>query len=118
MESSCDPEEPVMTGDLFDPRRLARNEDPVESKRAAESVVPSLSALRRQAYELVRDNPGLIARELSAIAGHSDPRTLNRRLGEVEEMRLIRRGESRPCAVTGRHCATWFPAPDPEKEER
>lgn len=94
---------------LFDPRRLARSEDPVESKLAAEEIATSLSALRRHAYELVREHPGLIARELSEIAGHADPRTLNRRLGEVEEMGLIRRGESRPCAVTGRHCATWFP---------
>jgi hypothetical protein len=98
-------------GPLFD-WPLARKTDPGTSWAAARAVEDSceLAGLRRRAVELVTQNPGRIARELSSLAGDSDPRTLNRRLGEVEDMGLVRRGEARRCAVTNKLCATWWPA--------
>lgn len=96
--------------DLDDPRRLARGSDPEESKAAAESVVAELRGQRARVVLLVKAHPGSIARELSGLAGDSDPRTLNRRLGEAEEAGAIRRGDARRCEITGRMCATWWPA--------
>ena len=91
-------------------RPLARSTDPETSHIAAEEITEEgqLVGLRRRAYELVRDNPGRIARELSAIAGDHDARTINRRLGEIERMGLIYRGAEKRCEVTGRLCATWW----------
>lgn len=95
--------------DLFDPKRLARSSDHWTSKRAAEEIVPELSSLRREVLRLVKEYPGSIARELTDIAGHRDERKVGRRLSELERMDLVRRGEERRCAVTGRQCSTWWP---------
>lgn len=96
---------------LDDPSMLARRTDPRTSKLAANEVAETgeLKGLRLRAYLAVQSNPGCIARELSAVLGDNDPRTLNRRLGEVETMGLISRGETRRCKVTGKMCATWWP---------
>jgi len=93
------------------PDPLARNTDPATSHLAAQEIESEgkLAGLRRRAFELVRNNKGKIARELSEIAGDSDARTINRRLGEVEKAGLIYRGKERRCKVTGRMCATWWP---------
>jgi len=99
------------TGNLFDepdPKTLARRTDPVESKQAAAQIVPELEGLRRRTYQMVKLYPGRIARELSELAGDTDFRIIGRRLGEVEKLGLIRRGESRACKHTGRRCATWW----------
>jgi hypothetical protein len=95
-------------GPLFE-LPLARKTDPGTSWAAAREIQPDLSGLRRRAAALVTKYPGRIARELSELAGDGDPRTLNRRLGEVERTGLVRRGVARRCAVTGKLCATWWP---------
>jgi len=100
-------------GPLFE-LPLARKTDPGTSWAAAKSLEPAeLAGLRRRAVALVTKYPGRIARELSELAGDGDPRTLNRRLGEVERMGLVRRGQARRCAVTGKLCATWWPVEVP-----
>ena len=89
-------------------KKLARRGDPWTSKKSAEEIIDSLSALRKRAFDLIKANPGKIARELSDIANDRDERKIGRRLNELEELGLIRRGEERKCAVTGRYCATWY----------
>jgi hypothetical protein len=91
-------------------KQLARRGDPETSKLAAASILDSLTSLQERALALVRENPGRIARELSTIAMDSDPRTVNRRLGELERAGRIRKGEAARCRTTNRMCSTWWVA--------
>jgi len=90
-----------------DPRKLARTTDPATSHAAAREILPDLAGLRRAAVEAVANHPGLTATELSRAVGISDPRVLNRRLGECEKLGVVVRGPVRVCSVTGRSAATW-----------
>lgn len=92
---------------LLDPRRLARRSDPETSHDGAVSIVADLPRLQREALALVRANPNRTASELSQIAGHTDPRRINRRLGELEERGALIRGDARPCSVSGRLAHAW-----------
>ncbi len=92
---------------LRKPAPLARTTDPGTSHAAAREIVPHLAGLRLAAVEAVGRHPGLTATELSRAEGITDPRVLNRRLGECESMGLVRRGPARVCSVTGRSAATW-----------
>lgn len=104
---------------LNDPRRLSRRSDPATSRLAAEHVVEAgdLEAVRLRALRAVREHPGLTARELSAAAGESDERTIGRRLNEIESCGWIKRGAVRPCSLTDRPCATWWPVEDEPAED-
>jgi hypothetical protein len=99
----------LRTTDLLDDlaRPLARTTDPATSKAAAREIVDRLPELQRFALRAVENYPGRTANELSEALGLRDPRTLNRRLGEVEAAGLVRRAAPRRCAVSGRTAATW-----------
>lgn len=92
-----------------DPRALARKEGPAESKLGALDVAGRLGELQLFALEAVRRHPGSTASELAEAEGIGDPRRINRRLGELETLGLLTRGRGRPCRVTGRTAAPWYP---------
>ena len=91
------------------PKKLARRADPETSKEAAEVIVPHLVGLHQWAVECVRKSPGKTSRELAVEYCPTDPRTINRRLGECERLKLVRRGKARTCTVSGRSAAVWYP---------
>lgn len=97
---------------------LARATDPVTSHLAAAEVEGSgaRDAQQRQAARAVRDFPGHTSHELAQASG-MDRYALARRLGEVEARGLIRRGDLRRCAVSGRLVLTWWPVGELEVSE-
>jgi hypothetical protein len=94
----------------IEPRRLARATDPRTSKDAAADVLPRLGELQAFVLQLVKATPGLTSNELARRHHINDPRTVNRRLGELEGLGLVVRGTPRPCDVSGKAAATWEPA--------
>lgn len=99
-------------------RSLARSAGPATSREAAEEIIESGEVLGLQARALVAVQtwPGSTARELSKRLGDGDPRTINRRLGEVEKTGRIRRGTTRRDETTGKNCATWWPVEEGTNE--
>ena len=96
--------------DCPDPAKpLYRRGNPETSREAAESAVPTLGERQRWAAECVRQRPGLTARELAAVYCPDDPKRIDRRLGECEKLRTVRRGDPRTCSRSGRRAATWYP---------
>jgi len=93
----------------FTSTALARNTDPDTSHQAAEDIVVHIGRLQQRARQCVEDWPGHTATELSKLAGDADPRTINRRLGELERKGVVLRGEARRCSHTGKNAATWWP---------
>jgi hypothetical protein len=87
---------------------LARATDPPESHAAAEEIAPKVSAHRTFAVECVRKCPGKTARELGEMFCPDEPGRIWKRVGECAKLGLLRRGESRPCSITGKKAATWF----------
>lgn len=94
----------------MNPEALARADDPETSKEAARSVAGIVSELCEWAARCVRQSPGKTQRELGAIYCPTDPRRIGRRLAECEALGVVRRGEPRPCSVSGRRAETWWPA--------
>ena len=94
--------------DLFSPERLARRTDHENSKAAAREIQGDLKGLRARALALVEAHPGKTARQLSALAGDAELRTVGRRLGELNKLKLVKRGESVRCGTTNRMVATWW----------
>jgi predicted transcriptional regulator len=89
-------------------KRRARATDPETSKLAAAHVTGHLGDIQRWALEIVKAYPGSTASELADVKGIGDPRQINRRLPELEELGRVRRGEARECQITGRKAATWY----------
>lgn len=90
---------------------IARRSDPATSKAAAADVTAS-GARDRQVNAVaaaVRRWPGKTSNELGAIAGDMDRYVAARRLPEAEKIGLVRRGEARVCAVSGKRAITWWP---------
>jgi hypothetical protein len=94
----------------IEPRRFARSTDPSTSHAAAADVLPRLGELQAFVLQLVKATPGLTSNELAREHQINDPRTVNRRLGELEGLGLVVRGGPRPCAVSGKAAASWEPA--------
>ena len=90
---------------------LARATDPDTSHEAAEWIMQRLGGLHKWAYKIVSKYPGGTSSEMSVAAGEVTNHRLSRRLGELEKMGLVVRGDARVCRVTGRKAATWRPAP-------
>jgi predicted transcriptional regulator len=88
--------------------KLRRNTDPETSHEAAEHIVKHLGDIQRWVLEIVKQYPGSTASELADAKGIGDPRHINRRLSELEEIGRVRRGEARECQITGRKAATWW----------
>jgi hypothetical protein len=87
---------------------LWRRSDPPTSRAAGREIRGKLAHLHRVALDLVERFPGRTGQELSALAEIGDPRTINRRLGELEKFGRLVRGEPRACEITGRAAATWW----------
>lgn len=92
-----------------DARQLARRTDPETSKLSAQETVHDVAGLQSRAADAVARWPGRTGRELTVLLDDTSDRTVGRRLSEIEKKGLVRRGASRPCRVTGRQAATWFP---------
>lgn len=90
---------------------LARNTDPEESHAGAEDVRQRIAEVRREALEAVQKHPGMTAVEICLKEDIQDPRRINRRLGELEAMGLVRREHGHRCRVTGRSAARWYFVP-------
>jgi hypothetical protein len=89
---------------------LARTSGPSTSRESAESLRGSaaLAEAQRLALALVRQYPGSTAAELSRLAGHADPRRVNRRLSELARAGLAFTCGTKPDPDTGRACHRWF----------
>lgn len=86
---------------------LHRSGSPATSAEGAAYILPKLKDRQVRAFRFVQKNPGKTATELSNIAEDRDPRTIGRRLNELEKLGLITRCKARPCSSTGRNAATW-----------
>lgn len=110
--------EPV-TLDLFTDTPRARTSDPATSHIAARRIKESgaLGRQQRVVCELVKAKPGRTSAELAldyaihelSMRGWQALRPMiARRLPELEPV-YVRKGEARPCEVTGSTCVTWWP---------
>jgi hypothetical protein len=99
-----------------DPRKLARASDPETSHEAAESIAGDVGELQRWAAACVAEAPGLTQRELGVRFCPDDLRRIGRRLNECAGLGLVRRGEKRPCSISGRSAETWWPPETRAKE--
>jgi len=89
---------------------LARNYDPPTSHQAARAIVDEgkLGPMRKLVLRLVREHPGQTGSELDSLSpGRKDQ--AHKRTRELEKLGLIYRGVVRPCSISGRQAATWWP---------
>lgn len=106
--------------DLF-AHRIARTSDPETSHQAAAQVAPKLSKRRRQVLYLVRMFSGRTSGEISVLmyqkhgkhGGGNLPirvavETPHKRLPELAELGLVRRGRARLCRDSGCNAITWW----------
>jgi hypothetical protein len=94
---------------MSESKKRARSGDPHTSHEAAEGIGASAGELQRWAAACVKLSPGKTQRELGRSYCPTDPRKIGRRLVECERLGLVRRGEARVCAVSGRRAQTWWP---------
>ena len=89
----------------------ARNTDPETSHQAAAQVERSGKAAMRRSMlaSYVKEHPGLTNGEIADALPEIGYQETTRRMGEVEKLGLIRRGEPRVCSVHGTKQATWWP---------
>lgn len=107
------------------PFPIARNTDPETSQAAAAKIEGKLSERRRQTLELVKANPDKTSGELGLLFLEKHRRlgsrvcilTPHRRLGELERLHYVTRGEPRKCTDTGYLCATWRATDKKEPEK-
>lgn len=66
-----------------------------------------MSPMRWAAYDAVQRLGPVTANELHKAAGHDQRNNMGSRLLDLELMGLVKRGDSRPCRVTGKSCLTW-----------
>lgn len=87
---------------------IARASDPVTSHLAAEHVTQSGIRSRQQhaVLAIVKLYPGRTSQELARYG--IDRYALARRLPELDDAGLVRRGEMRRCSVSGRQALTWW----------
>lgn len=100
---------PLFTGhDLVTAR--ARRTDPETSHIAAQQIEERGTAhIQRQIIaEVVAAHPGLTAGEIPKYCD-LDYFQVNKRLGEIERLGLIVRGEKRECTVRTSQQQTWWP---------
>lgn len=90
---------------------LARSADPQTSHDAAKLAESRLGLYQWEALMACHAHPGMTATEMAKARGWDDPRVINRRLVELERAGMVRAGEPRPCAVTGRRAMTWTVTP-------
>lgn len=88
---------------------LSRAADPETSHEAADKIATDLPKLQNLALAKVWRWPGRTVSELAELADARDPRSIGRRLPELERKGLVRRGDARKCGVTRVNAATWWP---------
>lgn len=98
---------------------LARRTDPASSHLAAAEVVRSgvRGEQQRGVLTAVWRWDGRTSAELARLAG-MDRYAAARRLPELENRGLLRKGPIRPCAVTRRPSVTWFLVEAPPEQQR
>lgn len=98
-------------GPLFSAAGGARRSDPDSSHQAADAAERSGLARqqREQVLALVRAYPGRTSAELAALSPNLNRYQVARRLPELAERGLVRRGPPRTCCATGSACITWIP---------
>jgi hypothetical protein len=76
------------------------------SLEAFAKLQPFISGRRLFALRVVLENPGKTALELERIA---NDRSLHKRLTELEALKLVHRGETRPCTASpsAARAVTW-----------
>jgi len=93
--------------------KLARQDDPVTSKAAAEDIRPKLSGLREAFVLALADLGGgpCTAREVAERAKemglHKETESVRKRASELEELGLIQCQELQRCKHTGRPAEGW-----------
>ncbi len=95
------------SGPLFDPP-LARTTDPDTSHQAGKALFESsrMASLQGKLVRMAERFPGRTARELQArYRGEGE---LWKRVNECVDKRLIYRGQSRRCRITGHMAATLW----------
>jgi DNA-binding HxlR family transcriptional regulator len=102
--------------DRFQP--VSRNQDPETSHQAElELTVLGKRAVRcRQVLRLIADNNGSTTGELARYMHHKHPElpiacsveSPHKRVSDLEEKGLVRRGESRVCLDSGRERIAWY----------
>lgn len=70
------------------------------------------SSAKDSATDLVYENPGYTSAELAQLSGTSRYE-LARRLPDARAAQQVKNGPARPCSISGRTAATWFPGPEP-----
>jgi DNA-binding MarR family transcriptional regulator len=87
---------------------IVRRNDPESSKAVAREITESGLRTRQQAevLRLVRAYPNSTSLEL-AQHGSLDRYAIARRLPELEQAGLVKRGEMRRCSVGARPALTW-----------
>ena len=94
--------------DLASPR--ARNTDPASSHEAASRQRKGRANTDAMTVlACVKTMPGSTSAELAMFYG-LDRHMVARRLPDLEERGLVRRGEIRKCNAHGTNAVTWFPA--------
>lgn len=90
----------------------ARASDPITSHEAADRVTDDGIAHGQRAAILkkVHQLPGSTASEIGRALGHAGNHVACRRLPEILERGLVKRGVPRICTVTSFRAATWWPA--------
>lgn len=88
-------------------RTLARRDGHATSKAGAVDAAARLGELQAFALYCIDRWPGRTSTELARLAGHNDPRRINRRLNELVKAGLIVSEGSRACSITGRQAMTW-----------
>ena len=96
--------------DLFTPQANYRKGDPETSRDAATITEQTKSAPRWRARVLqaVRERPGLTAGEYAEWLD-VERTAFGRRLPELVNLGLVRKGAPRPCNVSHVRGATWWP---------
>lgn len=94
----------------LDGRPIARASDPVSSHLAAAEITANgtRAAQAAEVLRLLRLHPGTTSRELSRLT-YVDRYVAARRLPELTATGQVRRGDLRPCCVSGRLAVTWWP---------
>ncbi len=101
----------LMTYGQPEPKTLARAGHPDTSHEAALKATRDGTVQRsaKLALDLVELHPGWTAGEYAAEVGGHDSRAVGRRLPELADQGLIRRGEKRACRISGHNATTWWP---------
>ena len=88
---------------------MSRSTDPASSYDAAEQLIQSgrHNDQLRIVLDTVRSWPGQTSRELAQHC-ELDRYQIARRLPELEQMGLVRKGVVRACSAGGRQAATWW----------